>query len=82
MFHYTDSKGVNFRWGKRPHGGDYIHVPGLEHYHPPPDATADPADVEDSCIGQAVEALVTHTVLKLWRVAYQADSYAPPERSD
>lgn len=76
-FHYTDADGVNFRWGRHPHGGDYIHVPGLEHYHPPPDATSDPNDVEESCIKQSVEALVTRAVLKLWRVAYHADSYDP-----
>ncbi|MBC9988000.1 MULTISPECIES: hypothetical protein [Haloferax] len=76
-FHYTDSEGVNFRWGKHPHDGDYIHVSGLEHYHPPPDATSDPNDVEESCIKQSPEALVTRAVLKLWRVAYHADSYAP-----
>lgn len=76
-FHYTDSDGVNVRWGKHPHNGDYIHVPGLEHYHPPPDATSDPDDVEDSCINQSVEVLVTRAVLKLWRVAYHAESDAP-----
>ena len=38
---------------------------------------ADPDDVEESCIEQSVEALVTRAVLKLWRVAYRADSYAP-----
>ena len=76
-FHYTDADGVYFRWGSHPHGGDYINVPGLEHYHPPPDATSDPADVEESCIKQSVEALVTRAVLKLWRVAYHADSYEP-----
>nr|WP_230458814.1 hypothetical protein [Haloarcula sp. K1] len=37
-FHYTDTDGVNFRWDSHPHGGDYISVPGLEYYHPPPDA--------------------------------------------
>lgn len=76
-FHYTDSEGVNFRWGKHPHDGDYIHVPGLEHYHPPPNATSDSDKVEKSCIQQSPEALVTRAVLKLWRVAYHADSYAP-----
>ena len=25
-FHYTDSEGVNVRWGKHPHDGEYIHV--------------------------------------------------------
>lgn len=76
-FHYTDPTGVDFRWGKHPHGGDYIHVPGLEHYHPPPDASSDPTDVEASCIEHSIEALVTRAVLTLWRVAYDADSYAP-----
>ncbi|WP_254831373.1 hypothetical protein [Haloglomus salinum] len=76
-FHYTDSEGVNFRWGKHPHDGDYIHALGLEHYHPPPDASADPNEVEDSCIKQSPEALVTRAVLKLWRVAYHGRSYDP-----
>jgi hypothetical protein len=76
-FHYTDPDGMNFRWGKHPHDGDYIHIPGREHYHPPPDATSDPDNVEESCIKQSVEALVTRAVLKLWRVAYHADSYEP-----
>ncbi|SDD52882.1 hypothetical protein [Natrinema hispanicum] len=76
-FHYTDSKDVNFRWGKHSHDGDYISVSDLEHYHPPPDASSDPDDVEDSCIKQSPEELVTRAVLKLWRVAYRIDSYAP-----
>jgi len=75
-FHYTDSVGVNVRWGKHPHGGDYVHVPGLAHYHPPPDASSDPEDVEQSCIQQQPAVLVTRAVLKLWRVAYHTDSYA------
>nr|WP_245547790.1 hypothetical protein [Halovivax ruber] len=76
-FHYTDSAEVNVRWGRHPHGGDYIHVPGLEHYHPPPDASSDPDDVQRSCITQTPEALVTRAVCKLWRVAYHEGSYAP-----
>jgi hypothetical protein len=76
-FHYTDSEGVDLRWGKHPHAGDYIHAPGFEHYHPPPDASSDPDDVEASCIRQSPEELVTRAVLKLWRVAYHTDSYAP-----
>ena len=76
-FHYTDTDEVNFRWGKHPHGGDYVHVPGFEHYHPPPHANSDPDEVEASCIRQTPEALVTRAVLKLWRVAYHTDSYAP-----
>lgn len=27
-FHYTDTETVNFRWGKHPRGGDYVHVSG------------------------------------------------------
>lgn len=76
-FHYTDPQEVNFRWGKHPHDGDYVHASGLEHYHPPPDASSDPNAVEDSCITQSPELLVTRAVLKLWRVAYRADSLAP-----
>lgn len=76
-FHYTDTEDVNFRWGNHPHGGDYIHVPGLGHFHPPPDASSDPDEVEASCITQSVEALVTRAVLKLWRVGYHANSLEP-----
>lgn len=75
--HYTDSAGVNLRWGKHPHDGDYLDVLGLEHYHPPPDASSDPHAVEESCIEQSPEVLVTRAVLKLWRAAYHADSYMP-----
>ncbi|MGB9960694.1 hypothetical protein ACOZ32_00535 [Halobacterium sp. MBLA0001] len=73
-FHYTDSAGVNLRWGKHPHNGDYP-VPDLEHYHPPPDASSTPDDVEASCIEQTPEELVARAVFKLWRVGYHADSY-------
>lgn len=76
-FHYTDTANVNLRWGKHPHGGDYIHVSGFEHYHPSPDASSDPDDVEDSCIIQSPKELVTRAVLKLWRVAYHTNSYTP-----
>lgn len=76
-FHYTDSRDVDFRWGKHPHNGDSIYVPGLEHYHPPPDASSDPDDVEESCIKQSREERVVCAILKLWRGAYHADSFAP-----
>ena len=76
-YHYTDSGGVNLRWGRHPHNGDYIQVPGLGHYHPPPDASSDPSTVEESCIKQQPETLVTRAVIKLWRAAYHADSLAP-----
>lgn len=74
-FHYTDEQDVDFRWGKHPHGEDYIHVPGLEHYHPPPDATSDPDEVEASCITHSPVDLVIRAVLTLWRIAYQTNSY-------
>lgn len=73
-FYYTDSRGVNLRWGKHPHNGDYVNVIGLDHYHPPPNASSDPSEVEDSCINQSPEKLVTRAVLKLWRAAYHAES--------
>jgi len=76
-FHYTDSTDVDVRWGKHPHDGDYVNAAGLEHYHPPPDASSDPSEVEDSCIRQSHVELVTRAVLKLWRAAYHADSLAP-----
>lgn len=73
-FHYTDSEGVNFRWGNHPHHGDYSNVPGTEHFHPPPDASSDPQAVEASCITQSSERLVTLAVIKLWRTAYHSGS--------
>jgi len=76
-FHYTDTEAVAFRWGKHPHAGDYVNVSGLEHYHPLPTAGSDADEVEESCIRQSLEALVTRAVLKLWRVAYHTDSHAP-----
>lgn len=76
-YHYTDSRGIDLRWGNHPHNGDYVHVTGTEHYHPPPDASSDPVVVEDSCITQSPERLVSLAVLKLWRVAYHRNSLAP-----
>lgn len=76
-YHYTDPTGVDLRWGNHLHGGDYVRASGQEHYHPPPDASSDPDAVEASCITRSPEELVTRAVLKLWRVAYHADSHAP-----
>lgn len=76
-FHYTDPTGRNLRWGKHPHDDDYVDVPGLEHYHPPPDASSDPSVVEESCIEQSPPRLVTRAVLKLWRTAYHSGSLTP-----
>jgi hypothetical protein len=76
-YHYTDSLDLNLRWGRHPHDGDYMHVSGPEHYHPPPDASSDPNAVEESCIKQSPEALVTRAVLTLWRTAYHNQSLDP-----
>jgi len=76
-FHYTDPLNQNLRWGKHPTGDDFPHVSNLGHFHPPPYASSDPADVEDSCIKQVDVRLVTRAILKLWRVAYHRESFKP-----
>lgn len=68
---------MDFRWGRHPHDGDYPQVPELDHYRPPPDASADPSEVEKSCITQRPETLVTRALIKLWRTAYHAESLGP-----
>lgn len=73
-FHNADAEGQNFRWGNHPHGGDYVHVPETEHFHPPPDASSDPETVEASCIEQWSPKLVTLAVIKLCRAAYHSGS--------
>jgi len=72
-FHYTDSDDIDLRWGRHDHDGDYVNATGDRHYHPPPNASSDPDDVEASCITQSAVTLVTRAVLTLWRAAYQAD---------
>jgi hypothetical protein len=76
-FHYTDPTGVDCRWDKHRHGGDYSHLEGSEHFHPPPDADSTSGRVEESCITQTPAVLVTRAVLKLWRAAYHAGSFDP-----
>lgn len=71
-FHYTDSDDVDFRWGHHDHDGDYVNAGGPEHFHPPPDASSQPDDVEASCITHRSPTLVTRAVLTLWRAAYHA----------
>lgn len=73
-YHYTDSAGRDLRWGRHPHNDEYRQVSGLAHFHPPPDASSNPTDVEESCIELTPEHLVTRAVLKLWRSAYQTDT--------
>lgn len=73
-FHYTDSAGVDCRWDAHPHGGAYGHASGRAHFHPPPDASNDPADVQQSCIRESTVDLVARAVRKLWRAAYHRRS--------
>jgi len=81
-FHYTDEQNRNFRWGSHPTGGDFPLVDGLAHFHPPPNASSDPSDVEDSCIEQVDVYLVTRAVMKLWRVAYHRETLASLNAGD
>lgn len=76
-YHYTDTAGVNVRWDRHPHGGTFTDVPGLDHFHPSPDASSNPDEVEASCITLQTATLVTRAVIKLWRAAYHADSLDP-----
>jgi hypothetical protein len=75
-FHYTDDLDLNFRWGRHPTGNDFPRVDGLAYFHPPPDASSDPNDVENSCIEQVDVRLVTRAVIKLWRVTYHRNELA------
>lgn len=61
---YTDSQDVDCRWDRHPPGGDYVNVSGLAHFHPPPDASTDPSEIEASCIEQSPAALVLRAVLR------------------
>lgn len=70
-FHYTEI-GLDFRWGHHPHGGDY-NVPGWAHFHPPPNASSDPNDVEPSCFTLRRPKLLVRSVLKNWHAAYHND---------
>lgn len=76
-FHYTDARDIDLRWDRHPHDRDYPRAPGPEDYHPPPDASSDPDDVEASCISQSTERLAVRAVLTLWRAAYHAESLEP-----
>ncbi|MEY7852286.1 hypothetical protein AB7C87_24145 [Natrarchaeobius sp. A-rgal3] len=67
-FHYTEAD-LDFRWGHHPHGDDY-NVQGDAHFHPPPDASNHPNDVEHSCFTVHHPKLVARGVLKNWHAAY------------
>lgn len=66
-FHYTET-GLDFRWGHHPHGGEYD--ADYAHFHPPPDASSDLADVEPSCFTVHRPTLLVRGVLTNWRTAF------------
>lgn len=67
-FHYTEDQ-CDFRWGHHPHDGDYG-VRGYAHFHPPPDASSAPNEVQESCFTVHRPTFVARGVLKNWRAAY------------
>lgn len=67
-FHYVEGK-LNFRWGHHPHDNDY-NVRGYGHFHPPPNASSDPNDVQDSCFTVHRPKIITRGILKNWRAAF------------
>lgn len=67
-FHYTEAT-LDFRWGHHPHGGDY-RVRGDAHFHPPPDASTHPDDVEASCFTVQHPKIVARGVLTNWHAAF------------
>jgi hypothetical protein len=71
--HYTDPEGRNLRWDVHPN--EYPRATGDKHFPPPPDATSDPNDVEDSCISVTEIELVARAVHKRWREAYECGSF-------
>ncbi|MCH7659322.1 MAG: hypothetical protein IH933_01640 [Euryarchaeota archaeon] len=70
-FHYTEDD-LDFRWGHHPHNGEYD-VQGDAHFHPPPEASSSPNEVEPSCFTVHQPKLVARGVLKNWRAAYHSD---------
>ncbi|PSP87553.1 hypothetical protein BRC90_10170 [Halobacteriales archaeon QS_4_69_34] len=64
-FHYVDSTEVNWRFDRHPN----THSPET-HFHPPPDAST--AAAEPSCIHVEEVSLVTHSVVAMWRAAYES----------
>lgn len=65
--HYADSLGRNVRWDVHPHS--YPRPAADGHFHPPPDASSDPDDVQETCISVSEIELVARAVHVLWRQA-------------
>jgi hypothetical protein len=73
--HYSDDTDRNLRWDVHPH--DYTDPDGDGHYHPPPNAASDDADVEASCITVTELVLVARAVHQLWRAGYDSGIVDP-----
>lgn len=71
--HYTDSEGRNLRWDVHPH--DFPRPTDDSHFHPPPNASSIPEDVEASCIDVSEVILVARAVHTLWRMAYDRGGF-------
>jgi hypothetical protein len=67
--HYTDDEQRDLRWDRHLH--DYRTPDGDAHYHPPPTASSDDADVDASCIAVTEIDLVARAVHQLWREGYE-----------
>jgi hypothetical protein len=78
--HYSDDAGRDLRWDVHPH--DYTAPDGDGHYHPPPDASNDDEDVEESCIRVTELVLVARAVHQLWRAGYEDGTVNPINDAD
>lgn len=72
--HYTDSAGMDLRWDRHPH--EYPSPATDSHFHPPPDALANPDEVTSSFIDEIRVDIVARAVHKLWRRVYEQGSFA------
>ena len=72
--HYTDADGRDLRWDLHPN--DFPVASDERHFHPPPEATSEPNAVEESCIERRSTELVARATQKLWRKAYDNESFA------
>lgn len=71
--HYTDSHGRNLRWDRHPH--EFPTPTADAHFHPPPDASTVPGDVESSCIDETRVDIVARAIQTLWRRSYDQGSF-------
>jgi hypothetical protein len=71
--HYTDRTGRHLRWDRHPH--EFPTPTGDAHFHPPPDASTAPGDVECSCIDETRVDIVARAIHKLWRRVYEQGSF-------